>query len=157
MFIKGKEQHQNQPQHKFPDHVPITQERTEEGTMNWHSNVRNTNSPAKNLLLRKDTPNTLSLNVIWICFRTICEVRKGILVIALSASSTVPPSHLPSYWRGMVIILNTSLQYCHSPCLDVQHWGHCHEMLSIQKGGKTVFYELFIKYKYFMSSYELNM
>lgn len=69
MFIKGKGQHQNQPQHEFPNLVPIRLEGAEEDTMNWKNNA---NSPAKNLVLRKDTTNTLSLNVTWICFTTVC-------------------------------------------------------------------------------------
>lgn len=34
MFINGKGQHQNQPQHEFPSLVPIKQEGAEEGLMN---------------------------------------------------------------------------------------------------------------------------
>lgn len=56
MFIKGKGQQQNQPQHEFPDLVPIRQEGAEEGTMNWHSNVRNTTALQKIWCLEKILP-----------------------------------------------------------------------------------------------------
>lgn len=47
MFIKGKGRHQNQPQHEFPNLVPIRLEGAEEDTMNWKNNVRNTTALQK--------------------------------------------------------------------------------------------------------------
>lgn len=56
MFIKVKGQHQNQPQHKFPNLVPIKQEGAEEDPMNQHSNVRNTTALQKIWCLEKILP-----------------------------------------------------------------------------------------------------
>lgn len=56
MFIKGKGQHQNQPQHEFPNLVPIRHEGAEEGTKNWQNNARNITALQKIRCLEKILP-----------------------------------------------------------------------------------------------------